>query len=116
MTRMSALAAPVALGILSAAPARAELELTTLRYACDRGVVVPAAYVSDRVDTVVVTLMVDGGLVTLFGQAAGEAMRYAWPSDGSGYVWTVQGTAATLAWKDGEAGTEAAILTCAQVE
>jgi membrane-bound inhibitor of C-type lysozyme len=99
-----------------ATPAAAELELTTLQYLCDRGVVVPAAYVSDTVDSAVVTLMVDGRMFSLVGTAEGEAMRYAWPSDGSGYVWTVGGAAAVLAWRDGDAGTETPVLTCSELQ
>lgn len=102
--------------LLLATPAAAELELTTMQYLCDRGVVVPAAYVSDTVDSAVVTLMFDGRMFSLVGQSVEGGLRYAWPSDGSGYVWTVSGTQALLAWRDGAAGTETPILSCLQAE
>jgi membrane-bound inhibitor of C-type lysozyme len=102
--------------LVAATPAAAELELTTLQYLCDRGLVIPAAYVSDGIDSAVVTLMFDGRMFSLVGQPVEGGLRYAWPSDGSGYVWTVGGAAATLLWKDGAAGTEVALLACTQLE
>jgi hypothetical protein len=102
--------------LLLATPAAAELELTPLQYLCDRGVVVPAAYVSDTIDSAVVTLMFDGRMFSLVGQSVDGALRYIWPSNGSGYVWSVSGSQAMLAWRDGTSGTETPILACAQVE
>jgi membrane-bound inhibitor of C-type lysozyme len=106
----------LAAACLLATPAAAELELTTLQYLCDRGVVIPAAYVSDGIDSAVVTLMFDGRMFSLVGQPVEGGLRYAWPSDGSGYVWLVGGTAAVLSWRDGAAGTETALVQCTQLE
>lgn len=101
MTLVVALA-PVA---ASAAP-----EFTTQRYACDRGVEVPATYVSTAEGDLVV-INVDGSQITLLGEAAASGARYGWPSDGSGYVWWTKGDAATLYWKTPEGETP--LLTCA---
>jgi hypothetical protein len=101
--------AVLALG--AASPAHAALELTQTTYGCDRGVVIPAAYVSDGVETAVVTLMYEGRMFSLVGQAVEGAVRYAWPSDGAGYVWQVGGTTGRLSWRAAD-GTEALLLTC----
>ncbi len=107
-------AAAVALGV-TAGPALADLELTAASYACDRGVVIPAAYVSDGVETAVVTLMYEGRMFSLVGQTVEGAVRYAWPSDGAGYVWQVGGAMALLSWKD-DGGNEVPLMTCTAQE
>jgi membrane-bound inhibitor of C-type lysozyme len=82
--------------------------VVTTRYACDRGVMVPATYVNDS-ETPLVVINVDGSQITLFQEQAASGVRYGWPSDGANYVWWTKGEEATLYWK--EAGTETPILS-----
>lgn len=88
----------------------AALDLTTQRYLCERGVEVPVNYVNDGDAEGTVSLLVDGRLIALYRERAGSRARYAWPSDGSGYVWTTDGDTAALLWKDGATSTETPIL------
>ncbi|MFN3970597.1 MAG: MliC family protein [Gemmobacter sp.] len=92
-----------------AAPASAELDMQSLRYACDRGVEVPVTYVNGAEGSVVV-LNVEGQQISLVSDAAASGARYGWPSGGSSYVWWSKGETATLYWRDGAAGTETAVL------
>ena len=91
--------------LVLATPAVAEVNLSTTRYACDRGVEVPVTYVNAGEETVAV-LNVEGRQITLLSAQTGPDARYEWPSDGSGYVWTRKGAEATLLWKDAEKGEE----------
>ena len=86
-------------------------DFSTTRYLCDRDVEVPATYVNGP-DLGVVVINVDGQQITLLSEPAASGARYAWPSDGSGYVWWTKGDAATLYWKTPEG--EAPILACKQ--
>jgi membrane-bound inhibitor of C-type lysozyme len=96
----SAFAAPLA-------AQTAETTLVTTRYTCARGVEVPASYINAP-DVALAVIHVEGRQITLYGEAAASGARYAWPSDGAGYVWWVKGTEATLSWKEG--GQETPIL------
>ena len=91
-------------------PLSAHAELTTdgCTYVCDRGVEFPVAYVNSA-DGSVAVLMVEGRLITLLDQPAASGARYAWPSDGSGYVWWTKGDTGTLYWRNGETAEETAI-------
>lgn len=93
--------------------AHAEMSVQGMRYICDRGVEVPVVYVTDGADGISV-LTVDGRQIQLYLESSDSGVRYGWPSDGSNYVWTTKGAAATLLWKDGEAGTETPILACTE--
>lgn len=84
-------------------------DFTTLRYACDRGVTVPATYVNGA-DQSLVVIHVDGSQITLVNEISASGARYGWPSDGSGYVWWTKGDEATLYWKTPE--DEMPILAC----
>ena len=84
-------------------------DFTTLRYACDRGVTVPATYVNGA-DQSLVVIHVDGSQITLVNEISASGARYGWPSDGSGYVWWTKGDEATLYWKTPE--DETPILAC----
>lgn len=84
-------------------------EFTTLRYACDRGVEVPATYVNGP-DQSLAILHVEGSQITLVIEPAASGARYGWPSDGSGYVWWTKGDEATLYWKTPEGETP--LLAC----
>lgn len=99
--------------VVSAAAARAqeaasETTLITTRYACARGVEVPATYINAP-DVSLVVIHVEGRQITLYNEPAASGARYAWPSDGAGYVWWTKGAEATLFWK--ETGEETEILT-----
>ncbi len=102
-----------ALILLTALPAFAETQVITTRYLCDRGVEVPATYVTAD-DQAVVVLNVDGNQITLFQEEAASGVRYGWPSDGANHVWWSKGKDATLYWS--EAGAETPILTCTNTQ
>ncbi len=109
------LPAAVAAGIAAAvaAPALAEFDLRGGTYLCERGVEVPVSYVNGA-DGSVAVLHVEGRLVTLPIAPSASGARYAWPSDGSGYVWWTKGEEATLYWHDGTtSGAEAEAMLLA---
>ena len=87
----------------------AATDFTTRRYTCDRGVEVPATYVTSPEGGLVV-IHIEGSQITLVGETVASGSRYSWPSDGSNYVWTTQDQTATLSWKTPEG--EAVLLTC----
>jgi membrane-bound inhibitor of C-type lysozyme len=89
--------------------AAAEMQMTNGRYVCDRGVEVPATYVTDA-DQSIAVINVEGTQITLFSEEAASGVRYGWPSDGSHYVWWTKGSDATLYWHDGETGKDATLL------
>ena len=97
-----------ALICLPALPAAAEFTTGGGTYRCNRDVELPVAYVN-AADGSAAVLQVEGRLITLLNEPAASGARYAWPSDGSGYVWWTKGDAATLYWHDGETGTEAVL-------
>lgn len=101
-------AAPVL--VLSALPSLAMPEVQTMTYTCERGVSVPVTYVNASEGSVAV-LTVEGRQITLFQTEAASGARYAWPSDGSGYVWWTQGIEADLWWSDGAGGKETLLLS-----
>ncbi|HQU67694.1 MAG TPA: MliC family protein [Albidovulum sp.] len=96
-------------------PAAAEFTTGGGTYLCDRGVEVPVAYVNAD-DGSVAVLHVEGRLITLLNEPAASGARYAWPSDGSGYVWWTKGDTATLYWRDGETATEAVLYAECRVK
>jgi membrane-bound inhibitor of C-type lysozyme len=93
-----------------AAPALAETQVVNQTYLCERDLRVPVVYVNAP-DVSLAVLVVEGQQVLLYSEAAASGARYGWPSDGSSYVWWTKGDTATLYWKDGEAGTETALLS-----
>ncbi|NGM47248.1 lysozyme inhibitor [Rhodobacter sp. SGA-6-6] len=100
--------------ILAAAPVLAEdTQFLTTRYACDRGVTVPATYVNAP-DWSLAVIHVEGAQITLVSETAASGARYGWPSDGASYVWWTKGPEATLYWKEG--GEEVPLLTCTEQE
>jgi len=100
----------IAILCMVSAPAFAETQVQNMTYVCDRGVAVPVVYVTTP-DTSLAVIYVEGGQFLLYNEPAASGAHYGWPSDGSSYVWWTKGDEATLYWKDGEAGTETAILT-----
>lgn len=97
--------------LLLPVPALADTQVQNGRYTCDRDIEVPVVYVNAD-DLSLVVLQVEGSQILLYNEPAASGARYAWPSDGSGYVWWTKGDVATLYWKDGAAGTESQLLTC----
>lgn len=85
------------------------MSVQNLRYTCDRGVEVPATFVAGPEDALVV-LHIEGRQILLYQEIAASGARYAWPSDGAGYVLWSKGDAATIYWREG--GTETALLEC----
>ncbi|MBN2630059.1 MAG: MliC family protein [Rhodobacteraceae bacterium] len=98
----------VLLGLAGQAGAE-PLSVQNTRYTCDRGVEVPATFITGPEDAVVV-IHVEGQQVLLYLEPAASGARYGWPSDGAGYVWWTKGDAASLYWR--EAGQESLVLTC----
>ncbi|OYX41802.1 MAG: hypothetical protein B7Z02_14445 [Rhodobacterales bacterium 32-67-9] len=92
--------------------AAAELSVSTVRYGCERGVEIAASYVNADTGGAAV-LQVEGRQVALLLAPSASGARYAWPSDGSGYVWWTKGNEATLLWR--EAGGAETILYAACV-
>ena len=107
MIAIAVLALPMVMAFTTAASAAIEVE--THRYQCDRGVQIPATYVTDTEEAIVI-LHVEGQQITLYRQSAASGVRYGWPSDGSNYVWLTQGDTATLSWRDGTDQTEAPLV------
>ncbi len=95
--------------------ALAEIEVVTSTYRCERGVAIPVTYVNADEGTAAV-LNVEGRQITLIQAVAASGARYAWPSDGSGYVWWNKGDAATLSWFDAEKSEEAVLFADCKVE
>jgi membrane-bound inhibitor of C-type lysozyme len=96
--------------ILAAQPGLAVPEVVTMTYTCERGVSVPVTYVN-AVEGSVAVLTVEGRQITLFQTEAASGARYAWPSDGSGYVWWTKADEADLLWRDGASGDETPLLS-----
>lgn len=106
-----------ALLALAATPAWADMQVETARYACDRGVEVPVAYVTESAPDgqAIAVLQVEGRQVLLYAEPVGSGARYGWPSDGSHYVWWTKGEGAMLLWRNGETGEETTLLAaCAR--
>jgi membrane-bound inhibitor of C-type lysozyme len=95
---------------LAAQPVAAMPDVRTVTYTCERGVSVPVTYVNAAEGSVVV-LSVEGRQITLFQTEAASGARYAWPSDGSGYVWWTKGDEADLLWSGGASGQEMPLLS-----
>lgn len=97
----------VVLGVLAILPgaAYAGFETSSATYTYERGAEITAIYVNDAEQSAAF-LQVEGNMVTLWAEPAASGVRYAWPSDGSYYVWWTKGEGATLSWHDGENGTE----------
>lgn len=91
--------------VLLPLPAFAAAEVQTVTYSCERGVEIPATYVNVADESVAV-IHVEGRQIALQITQSASGARYAWPSDGSGYVWWTKGNAATLAWFDAEHSEE----------
>jgi membrane-bound inhibitor of C-type lysozyme len=89
--------------------AQADLQLITHHYHCERGVEIPVTNILTDGESAVV-LWVEGRQISLRQETSASGTRYAWPSDGAGYVWWTRGPEATLYWK--EDGVELPLLIC----
>lgn len=94
---------------LVATPVRAEMTVSGATYQCERGVEIVATYVNDA-EAAVAVINVEGRQIALKITRSASGARYAWPSDGSGYVWWTRGDDATLLWSDGTGGEEVTLL------
>jgi membrane-bound inhibitor of C-type lysozyme len=103
------------LAVLLPLPASAEIEVATSTYRCERGVAIPVTYVNADGGSAVV-LNVEGRQITLIQAEAASGARYAWPSDGSGYVWWNKGDTATLSWFDAAKSEEVMLFADCKVE
>ncbi len=102
--------------LAGAAPAAlAQPDLVTARYVCERGVGIPATVVTGAEGSVAV-LNVEGRQITLVGTPTATGMRFAWPSDGSGYVWRTADGTATLSWFEAGASEEVVLLKDCRIE
>jgi membrane-bound inhibitor of C-type lysozyme len=95
--------------VLLASAAAWATEVQSLRYQCDRGVQIPATYVTAP-DAAIVVLFAEGSQITLHQEPAASGVRYGWPSGGSSYVWLTKGDTATLLWLDGTNQAETVVV------
>ena len=89
--------------------AMAQMDVQNTRYTCERGVEVPVVYANSG-DTSIAALVVEGNQVLLYSEATASGARYAWPSDGSNYVWLTKDAEGMLLWRDGATKTETTLL------
>ncbi|MFN4153529.1 MAG: MliC family protein [Paracoccaceae bacterium] len=85
------------------------LAVQNLRYSCDRGVEVPATFVTGPEDAIVV-IHIEGAQILLYQEVAASGAKYSWPSDGASYVLWSKGDAATIYWRAD--GAEVPLLEC----
>jgi membrane-bound inhibitor of C-type lysozyme len=83
----------------------------TVNYTCKGGYVVPVTYGAEGDGTKSVVITVDGANYTLLEEPVASGQRFAWPSDGSNFVWVTKGGVGTVLWHDGTNGTEAPRFT-----
>jgi membrane-bound inhibitor of C-type lysozyme len=105
--------APLALALALLAPlpaAAGDGAVTELRYTCERGVEVPAAYVNAGAVSVAV-ILVEGRMVALPVTQSASGARYSTAAKGrSGYTWWTKGDDAQLSWFDAERSEEVTLL------
>ncbi len=107
----------VAAFALAPCAGHAGFDVLPMRYICDRGAEVQAAYVNDTSGLGSAAIVfVEGRMVTLWVEESASGARYGWPSDGSHYVWWTKGEAATLLWHNGENGEETVLLAECKVQ
>ena len=54
---------------------------------------------------------VENRQITLTRSRSASGVRYAWPGDGSGYIWWTKGDDATLLWFDAETSEEVTLYS-----
>ncbi|WP_018301113.1 MliC family protein [Wenxinia marina] len=95
---------------LAATAAAADADMRRIDYTCDRGALIEAAYFDVDGEPEAVALTLEGRLIGLFAENTGAQVRYGWPSDGSNYVWLIEGGAAQLLWSNGAEQSESVLL------
>jgi membrane-bound inhibitor of C-type lysozyme len=90
-----------ALLALSLATPAAALDVASLHYLCERGVVIPATYATAASGAAVV-LHVDDRQIALMQVPAASGVRYEGPLGDGAYVWHTRGTEARLDWRGSE--------------
>ncbi|MEO6299800.1 MAG: MliC family protein [Paracoccaceae bacterium] len=106
MKTLFLLLAPLAACTMHAATMPDAPATGTVNYTCTDGYVVPVTFGMQDDGTKSVVLKVDGNSYTLLKAKSATGTRYAWPSDGSNFVWQIQGGVGTVLWHDGTSGTE----------
>lgn len=109
-----ALAALIALAGGTGSVASAATQALT--YRCERGVEIPAVYVNAEGQPGVVVLWIEGRLINLEAIDNAMGVRYAFPSDKSGYVWWTHDGTAQLSWMDVPKGEEVFLYAACQPE
>jgi membrane-bound inhibitor of C-type lysozyme len=94
-----------------------ELFPMTATYSCERGVEIPVSYINSGESPGVAVLYVEGRMISLVAGESASGVRYAWPSDGSGYVWWTKGDTAMLSWFDAQTGEDVTLYAgCKRAE
>ena len=83
----------------------------TINYTCTGGTVIPVTYTTDSNGHTALVLAAYGANYNLIEEPAGNDRRFAWPSDGSHFVWVVKGNTGTLLSHNGATGAETPSLT-----
>lgn len=87
---LSSLSACIFIPVVVPAPPAAGTQ-----YICADGAKISALYATDG-EQATVALSFDNQTLTLIEEPTDSGARYGWPSDGTNYVWLVQGDEATL--------------------
>lgn len=90
--------------------AQAEMQTIATRFICARGVEIPVVFVNSS-DGNAAVMVIEGRQITLMQAPSASGARYAWPSDGSGYVLWNKGDMASFSWHDASANTDVDIYT-----
>ena len=86
---------------LIASPAAAAPEIVSVRYLCERDVVIPVTYVNAAEGSVAV-LQVEGRQIALPQALSASGARYGVMGGASGYFWWSKGDGGTLSWFDAD--------------
>ncbi len=83
----------------------------TINYTCSGGTVVPVTYSTDANGNTALVLTAYGANYNLIEEPGGSDRRFAWPSDGTHFVWVVKGNTGTLLTYNGATASETPSLT-----
>ena len=111
MKALILLLAPLAACTIAAPDAPVSPHTGTVTYTCSGGRVLPVTYGQEADFSNSVKISPDGQKLTLLEEPIDGGRRFAWPSDGSNYVWEVRGVIGTLLWHDGTTNAETPRLT-----
>ena len=87
----------LAMALLAPMAAQAQVEVISVTYVCERGVVVPVTYVNGT-DPALAFLVAEGKLVGLRQVPSASGVFYASLDEQDGYRWRGKGDEAVLAW------------------